>query len=500
MTLAELNHLFDPEQFRVSGHALIDLLAEQLTNQLNGDASLVKWQSPLEAEQAWRQPMPESPEFSNEEFITWLKQEVLPRNLSMHHPHSMAHQAAPPLPIAALCDLVAALSNQAMAVYETGPAATLIERQVIRWLNTAVGWPQGAGVLTSGGSQANLTALLAARQHMGANIWNKGMAATPRLRILTSEFSHYSIRRAAGIMGLGVEAVIAVAVDEQGRMLPQALKQAHEACAQNQEQVMAVVATAGCTPTGSIDPLQEIGEYCRTHGLWLHIDAAHGASALLSEQHRAKLHGMEMADSVTWDGHKLLYMPATVSAVLFRDEAASYSAFAQDASYLFHEEEDSEARGFNTSYRTLECTKRMMGLKLLAAFKLYGRQGMASLVEHAFTSAGYFANLVARTSGFTLLMHPQTNIVCFRYHGNSTLTSSSAMLNELQANIRKKLLHQEMFHLSQVNIGDNIWLRCTFMNPYTQQAHQEQLLKAVACMGDDLSANRKRAFPPFFCN
>ncbi|MFL9610264.1 pyridoxal phosphate-dependent decarboxylase family protein [Methylobacillus sp. Pita2] len=484
MSLPGLDPLFDPEQFRASGHALIDMLAEQLASELSGDASLIQWQPPLEAEQAWQETMPEHPELRPEDFADWIRQAILPRNLAMHHPHSMAHQAAPPLPMAALSDLVAALSNQAMAVYEAGPAATLIERQVIRWLNTLIGWPEGSGVLTSGGSQANLTALLAARQQVGNSIWNKGVDTAPRLRILTSALSHYSISRAAGIMGLGTEAVLPVAVDAEGKMSTDALRQAYDMCTARQETVMAVVATAGCTATGSIDPLQAIGEYCRSHGLWMHVDAAHGASALLSAEHRKKLEGMALADSVTWDAHKLLYMPATVSAVLFRDAASSYSAFSQDASYLFHEDDDIEAMGFNTSRRTLECTKRMMGLKLLAAFKLYGRQGMATLIEHVFSLAGQFAGLVAKTQHFSLLMLPQTNIVCFRYLSNAAL--DKATLNALQMDIRKKLLQQELFHLSQVDIDGHIWLRCTFMNPYTQPSHQQALLESIRLIGDGL--------------
>lgn len=486
MTLPELDRLFDPEQFRASGHALVELLTEQLALSLRGENGLIEWQAPQEAEQSWQQAMPEHPVLDHAGLIEWIRQEVLPRNLNMYHPHSMAHQAAPPLPMAVLSELVAVFSNQAMATYETGPAATIMERQLIRWLNSLVAWPEGSGVLTSGGSQANLTALLAARQQAGNSIWEKGMTDGPRLRILTSALSHYSIRRAAGIMGLGSDAVMSVAADEQGRMSMLALKQAHEQCLANNEQVMAVVATAGCTATGSIDPLQEIGEYCRAQSLWLHVDAAHGASALLSSQHREKLQGIALADSLSWDGHKLSFMPAAVSAVLFRDEKASYRAFSQDASYLFHEEDDMAALGFNSSYRTLECTKRMMALKWLTSFKLYGRQGMAALVEHVFSLAEQLARLVVQTAGFTLLMPPQTNIVCFRYVGNLASTWGIRSLNRLQAGIRQQLLQEEMFHVSQVDIGNITWLRCVVMNPYTDCSHQQALLKAVAMIGDAL--------------
>ncbi|SNR96560.1 L-2,4-diaminobutyrate decarboxylase [Methylobacillus rhizosphaerae] len=475
MTSSELYQMFDSEQFRSSGHALIDLLAAQLTHELSGKAELIHWQPPVEAAQSWQQPMPEVAELSHSDFITWLQEEILPRNLAMHHPHSMAHQAAPPLPMAALCDLVAALCNQAMALYETGPAATLLEHQAIHWLTTAVGWSHGTGVLTSGGSQANLTALLAARQHAAANIWQEGVTAAPPLRILASELAHYSVKRTAAIMGLGADALISIATDQQGRISLEALKEAHTACQHRHEPVMAIVATAGCTATGSIDPLQAIGQYCQAHGVWLHIDGAHGAAAVLSNQHADKLQGIHLADSVSWDGHKLLYMPATVSAVLFRNTADSYLSFAQEASYLFNDEHGEET-DFNLSYRTLECTKRMMALKIVAAFKLYGRKGMASLLDHVFALAEQFAVMLSSTPGFELLMHPQTNIVCFRYHGN---VSNTAVLDSLQVHIRQQLLHRGLFHLSQVEINNSIWLRSVFMNPQTQPAHQQHLLQEI---------------------
>lgn len=477
-SLAWRDAMFDPEQFRHCGQDLLALLAAQLTHDLAGEGRPLDWQPPQLAEQAWLQPMPEQPDLDAASLVPWLAQQVLPANLAVHHPHSMGHQLAPPLPLAALCDLVASLANQAMPVYETGPAATLIERQVIRWLSGLLGWDStastSAGILTSGGAQANLTALLAARQH-SLDVWRSGLKDAPRLRILTSALAHYSISRAAGIMGLGTDAVLAVAVDDQGRMDMADLARLHDSCVQHGEIVMAVVASAGCTATGSIDPLQAIAAFCQTHKLWLHVDGAHGASALLSEQHAEKLNGIALADSVSWDGHKLLYMPAAVSAVLFREAHNSYLAFAQDASYLFHG--DNTELDFNTSYRTLECTKRMMGLKLLAALKLYGRQGMAQLLDYVFALAIRFADEVQQSADFELLMRPQTNIVCFRYRSDTSSIDSG-----MQTRLRKKLLEAGDYHLSQVEMAGEVWLRCTLMNPYTELKHLQGLLASIRAL------------------
>ena len=466
--------MFDPEQFRANGHALIDLLADHLQHNLDGQGKVIAWQDPASAALRWQQPLPQQPTLSPAALLATLRDEILPAGLAIHHPRNLGHQVASPLPLAALCDLVAALTNQAMAVYETGPAATLIEHQVIRWMSELVGWDGAGGVLTSGGAQANLTALLAARQVCaGGDAWHAGVANGRPLRILASEYAHYSIARAAGIMGLGANAVIKVTADAMGGLRPQALAQAHQQLQQDGARIIAVVATAGCTPTGSVDPLAAIGDYCRAHGLWLHVDGAHGASALLSSTHREALRGIALADSISWDGHKLLYMPATVSAVLYREPRDSYAAFAQEASYLFQGKAASE-EAWNTSYRTLECTKRMMGLKLWAAFSLYGSAGLGLLVDQAFATARRLASKLEAAADFELLMPPQTNIVCFRH-----VPPAGADSNAHQARLRRTLVQSGAFHLTQVMLHEQLWLRTTLMNPLTQESDLDALLDAI---------------------
>lgn len=470
--------MFDSSSFRDSGHALIELLGAHLEHSLAGTGNVLNWRSPSQEDAHWQQPLPQQPTLRPDQLLHILRDSILPNSLAIHHPHNLGHQVATPLPFAALCDLVAAFTNQAMAVYETGPSATMLERQVIRWLTALISWDSGHGVLTSGGAQANLTALLAARQRaVDWDVWKNGLGGQP-LCILASEHSHYSVARAAGIMGLGTDAVVKVAADAQGRMLVPALIAAHQHCLQLGQSVIAVVATAGCTPTGSIDPLQAIGEYCQAKQLWLHVDGAHGASALLSEQHRHQLQGIALADSVVWDGHKLLYMPATVSAVLFRQASNSYAAFAQDASYLFHGDNVQDEE-FNVSYRTLECTKRMMGLKLWAAFSLYGAQGMGALVDEAFDKAQLLADKLQAHDAFELMMQPQTNIVCFR-HLVSGL--EEATLNQHQANLRLQIVQSGAFHLTQVELHGKLWLRTTLMNPFTKDADLDALLALMVAL------------------
>lgn len=473
--------MFDGTEFRGAGHVIIDLLADYLDKNLQGQGNVLDWQAPQEAIRQWQAPLPMQPSLAPKAFIAKLRDHILAATLHIHHPRNLGHQVAPPLPVAALCDLVASLTNQAMAVYETGPSATLIERQVIQWLGELIGWQHTEGVLTSGGAQANLTALLAARQvqaersQAGWDVWQQGVGAGKPLCILVSEHSHYSVSRATGIMGLGTDAVIKVATDAHGRMQIAALETVWQQCTAEDRVVFAVAANAGSTPTGSIDPLPEIGRFCHDKALWFHVDGAHGASALLSSKHRQALDGIELADSVVWDGHKLLYMPATVSAVLFREPQHSYAAFAQQASYLFHGDTHAEEH-YNTSYRTLECTKRMMGLKLWAAFSLYGAERLGQLIDKVFASARLFAAKLSEAGDFELLMQPQTNILCFRHIPGKL---SDTALNAHQAEIRRNIVQDGLFHLTQVELQGKLWLRTTIMNPLTEDAELTALMETI---------------------
>jgi len=474
----EILALFDGTEFRGAGHAIIDLLAGYLDKSLKGDAKVIDWQPPQQAIGYWQKPLPLRPALTPRGFLAALNNDILARTLRIHHPHNLGHQVATPLPIAALCDLVASLTNQAMTVYEAGPSATLIEKQVVQWLGELIGWQGADGVLTSGGAQANLTALLAARQAKAEwNIWQQGVSQGQPLRILACETTHYSISRAAGIMGLGTDAVIMMPMDKLGRMDISALKTVYDQLIAQGTRPFAIAASAGCTPTGSIDPLAEIGAFCREHDLWFHVDGAHGASALLSENLKPVLAGIEFADSVVWDGHKLLYMPAAVSAVLFRDPKHSYAAFAQEASYLFQEGDSEEA--YNLGTRTLECTKRMMGLKLWATFMLYGTEKLGGLVEHVFEIARQLAQKLEQASDFELLMQPQTNIVCFRHLPKNL---SDEALSAHQEHVRKKLVEAGTFHLTQVKLGNEVWLRTTIMNPVTSGKDVAELLENIRAL------------------
>ena len=383
----------------------------------------------------------------------------------LHHPAYLAHQVAVPHPTGALASMIDGFANNAMAIYEMGPAAAAIEFFVVNWMLAKVGWVRapsprqgtaagasGGGVLTHGGSLANLTALLAARGRIAPETWSSGTPAD--LALLAPAESHYSIARAAGIMGIGRNAVYTLPVDSAGRIRPEEIAGVCRRVRDDGRRPLALVANACSTAVGFYDPLEEIGTACRDLGVWFHVDGAHGASALVSPKLRGLLRGIELADSTVWDAHKLMRTPTLCAAVLVRDALTLDGAFQQDASYLFH---DKEQPGFDFIHRTVECTKAGLGLRFFAVLAAMGERGLAEYVERQFALAVEAYGYVSRRPGFTCAAEPQANILCFRVEGS----------DELQLSIRNSLIARGTYYLSTAEFNGRRYLRIAFMNPAT---------------------------------
>lgn len=464
---------FAAERFRETGRRVVDALADYLARAAGADPALpvLPAVSPEVMVRAWSAPPTEA---GGADALEILGRAIEGSN-HLHHPGYVGHQVSAPLPLAALAELASALLNNGMAVYETGPAATAIERAVVRFLADRAGLPPSAdGVLTSGGSAGNLTALLAARQaRAGFDVWRRGLHAGPPLALLVSEQAHYCVRRAAGIMGLGEDGVFLVPTDERFRMRPDALPAALEAARAAGRAPFAVVASAGSTATGAHDPLPEIADFCAARGLWLHVDAAHGASALLSPRLAPRLAGIERADSIVWDAHKMAMMPALATAVLYRDGARSFGAFAQEASYLF-DGVDPAAEWWNLGGRTLECTKRMMGLPLWVALHVYGTRFFAEHVERTYDLARWLAARLRAEPDFEVAHEPDANILCFRHRPDGERD-----LDALQPLLRRRVNEGGGAYLVQTRLRGATWLRVTLIGPATSPADLERLVAAI---------------------
>ncbi|HEY1101008.1 MAG TPA: pyridoxal-dependent decarboxylase, partial [Myxococcota bacterium] len=389
----------DPARFRRLGHGLIDLLADHLAQQATSTAPVLPPLSPLQACEHFPTPTQQGRADDVDAAFFDVVQHALSTSTRLHAPGFVGHQVATPLPTAALFDLVSSLLNNGMAIFEMGKGGTAIERAVLVWLTEMLGLPStSTGVLTSGGSLGNMTALLAARQNKGNDPWRHGVRAQP-LVVFVADTAHYSVSRALRVMGLGNEGCVSVAVDEHLRMDIPSLRAAIATARKAKKRPIAVVGSAGSTAAGAIDPLDAIADVCAEEDLWFHVDGAHGAPLrLLPEKHDA-LKGLERADSVVADFHKLLAMPALCTGVVFRDGRTGAAAFAQQAGYLFPDLEGADDDVVDDSWadvgrRTIECTKAMLGLKVWGSLQMFGREHFVDHVRHCVGAATTLAALV----------------------------------------------------------------------------------------------------------
>ncbi|MDQ3388946.1 MAG: pyridoxal-dependent decarboxylase, partial [Gemmatimonadota bacterium] len=361
-----------------AGAGFLELIADYFAETGAGDGPVSSTRSPEEIAARFDEPLPRRGR-RLAEVLERLRREVLPDVNRLTHPMYLGHQLSAPLPAAVWTESLIGALNQSVAVREMSPVATPIEHRVIRWMADLAGLGAGAGgTLTSGGTEATFTALLAARNTAIPDAWERGVGPAPPV-VIYGEHAHYAVTRALGELGVGIANGIAIP-SRQHRMDIDALRGTLDALRAAGRGVMAVVATAGSTATGSFDDLEVIGEECRQRGIWLHVDGAHGASALLSRRHRHRVAGIHLARSIAWDPHKMMLLPVAAGMVLVRDERDLERAFAQRAPYLFHGEEG--ARTPDQGVRSFLCSRRADVLKLWVALQRYGADGIGELYDH----------------------------------------------------------------------------------------------------------------------
>lgn len=399
----------------------------------------------------------------------------------LHHPMYLGHQVSAPLPAAVWMESVTAALNQSVAVWEMSPTATMVERQLVRWMCDLAGLGAASGgTLTSGGTEATFTALLAARAALFPDAWEQGHDGRQPV-ILCGEHAHYAVTRAAGELGIGTRRALGIA-SRDFRMDPADLSSRLRGLRDAGEQVLAVVATAGSTATGSFDDLDAIADLCDEHGVWLHVDGAHGASALLSPAHRAKVRGIERARSIAWDPHKMMLLPLSAGMLLMRDSAELARAFAQRAPYLFHD------GGPDLGLSSFQCSRRADALKFWVALQRYGSVGIGELYERLCGVTHALYELLRDRSDFQTVHEPEGNILCFRYVGDGT--ADDAALDAINRDLRERYNRSGKGWITGTALVGRRVLRVTVMNPRTTIAHARRLVEGLASHGRSLQAER----------
>jgi aromatic-L-amino-acid decarboxylase len=404
------------EQHRFLGPAVAQIIADHVaglaTRRVTPEAT------PADLERLFDEPLPEQG-IALEEILARFRNDIAPNAMGVPSPRYFGQFNPTPLPIGVWADALASMLNQNAGAWRNGPTSAMIEARAMRWLCDLLDYgPQSFGTLASGGSEANLIALKCARDSVAASIKDRGVrTASGDLVIYASEQCHYSIDKSADILGLGREGLRKIPTDDRFHIVPDALR---EAIAKDHDAgniPCCVVGVAGTTSTGVIDPLEELAEIARENRCWYHVDAAYGGPLAFSRKHKDMLRGINLADSITFDPHKWMFVPFACGATLVRDGGRVLrDAFDMTPEYLSEDRGGADVEFDFFRYGQMG-TRRFNSLKLWMAIKFMGREGYAKTVEHQIELTKYLAQRIDELKDFKRVGEVETAVCCFRLDG-----------------------------------------------------------------------------------
>jgi glutamate/tyrosine decarboxylase-like PLP-dependent enzyme len=383
-----------------------------------------------------------------------------------------------------LGEVVAALTNTTMSTFEASPVGTLVESELLAHMRALAGWHEGGGILCTGGSNANLLGMLCARQRAFPELSRTGRTdGTPVAFV--SDQAHYSLTKAAKVLGIGADNLIVVASDGAGRMDPTALESALLAARRAGERPFFVGATSGTTVLGAFDPLRPIAGLARRHGLWLHVDGSWGGAALLSARWRGLLDGVALCDSLAWDAHKMMGANLACSAFLTPHTGALEEATAVQGAgseYLLHEGEDAE---LDTGRSSLQCGRRVDALKLWLLWRRHGDSGLAARVEHLFELAELARGRVRGHERLELLGGGPAPNVCFRW-----LPADAPDADAFNLELRERLRQSGRALVNYARLDGRLAIRLTLSNAELSASDVERFFELVEACALELEAER----------
>ncbi len=401
------------------------------------------------------------------ELLTQLKN-IIQQSMNAAHPGYIGHMDSIPSTASMLGDLVAGALNNNMLSVEMSPILSRLEPLLLKEIAAMFGLPETAGgVLVSGGSLGNLQAIAVAR-NSHFPILAKGLAGLEKPPVFfTSAAAHTSFKKAAMVLGLGSDAAIGITTDQQGKLDCGALEVAIAQAQQSGQAPFAIVATAGTTVTGNIDPIEDMADIAQEHNLWFHVDASYGGALAFSPQHQHLLKGIDQADSITFNPQKWLYVTKTCAMTLFRDAGSWQSNFRIGAPYMGEEDD-----AINLGEVSLQGTRHGDVLKLWMTLQHLGKAGCAEIIEQNFAITQAFVQAVRDRPFLRLATSPEMNIVCFRGEPEHL---PSAKWDDWNQQLRKHLLTHHQTFLSLPKHQGQRWLKAVLLNPFTQIKDIEQL-------------------------
>ncbi|NOZ47943.1 MAG: glutamate decarboxylase [Chlorobi bacterium] len=372
-----------------------------------------------------------------------------------------------------LAEIIAVLTNTSMYTYEVAPVATLMELELIEKMCSFTGFLNGEGTFVTGGSNSNYMAMLCARNKKTENAKMDGLYSCKKLTAFVSEQSHYSFDKAANLIGIGVNNVIKVKSDVQGKIIPEELEKEIKQSIKRNENPFFMAATTGTTLLGAYDPIPEMHEIAKKYNLWLHADGSWGGSVILSKKHKHLLSGLNLADSFAWNPHKLMNIPLIASALLFKEKGTMWKNFSShNTDYIFHDYDNAD---FDLGPKSMQCGKRVDSFKLWLSWKFYGNRGYEKRINKLFELADYFEKKVAENPKLELLAPRQSLNVCFRYKPSK----SNININSFNLKLRNNVMQEGKSLINYGFLNKNVAIRFVIANPEVNKPDIDILLNNI---------------------
>lgn len=405
---------------------------------------------------------------------------------AFHLPQYIAHLNCPVVIPALAAEVLISAINSSQDTWDQSAGGTLMERQLINWTARQIGFgKQADGVFTGGGSQSNLMGLLLARDYFALNRLNHNIKRegnppeASRFRVFVSDKSHFSNQKNASLLGLGEQGVIQVETDGRFRMELAALEKAIIKELEQGNIPFAIVATAGTTDFGNIDPLMQISLLAAKYQLWLHVDAAYGCGLLLTDKYKHLLNGIEKADSVTIDYHKSFFQPISSSAFIVRDKSL-LEIIKHHADYLNPEEQDYEEYPAQINKSVTQSTRRFDALKLWFTLRLLGREKLGEYMNAVIYTAKEAAALISRDPELELLSDSDISVLVFRYNSPKQQHTDLCALNQ---SIKKSMFHTGEVLVASTRVNGRFYLKFTIFNPITTVHDIQHILSIIKNYG-----------------
>ncbi len=465
------------DQHEQLGRATTKLISEHAARLES--AAVTSGATPADLEKLFSEPLPldDSPA---EEILEQFARDIAPHAMQVPSPHYFGQFNPTPLAIGVWADALCSSLNQNAGAWRNGPTSAMVESQCIRWLCELIGYNDGAfGVLASGGSEANLIALKCARDRAEPGAMRAGLGAQNQLTVYTSEQCHYSVEKSLDILGLGRDSLRKIETDERFHIRLDRLREAIETDIEKNRKPCCIVGVAGTTSTGVIDPLPELARIAREHDCWFHVDAAYGGALAFSEEHKSKLRGIELADSITFDPHKWMFVPFSCGATLVREGGQTLRhSFDMSPEYL------SEDRGFaDAQYDFFRYgqmgTRRFNSLKLWMCFKFMGKRGYSETVERHIELTRHLAARLDSLLDFERVGEIETAVCCFRYLPESVRAMSGDEQDRIQQELQQRVEKSGKAFFPSTVLHGRRALRVNINSYLTEHRHIDDLIELL---------------------